>query len=31
VVIYEGRIVGDVPGDRANAQKIGLMMAGVHE
>lgn len=29
VVIYEGRIVGEVPGDRANAQKIGLMMAGV--
>jgi general nucleoside transport system ATP-binding protein len=29
VVIYEGRIVGEVLGDRANAQKIGLMMAGV--
>jgi simple sugar transport system ATP-binding protein len=29
VVLYEGRIVGEVPGDRANAQKIGLMMAGV--
>ncbi|MBE2240115.1 MAG: ABC transporter ATP-binding protein [Caldilineaceae bacterium] len=29
VVLYEGRIVGEVPGDRANTQKIGLMMAGV--
>lgn len=28
-VIYEGRIVGEVPGDRANMQRIGLMMAGV--
>ncbi len=28
-VIYEGRIIGEVPGDRANTQKIGLMMAGV--
>lgn len=30
-VIYEGHIVGEVPGDRANIQKIGLMMAGVVE
>ncbi len=29
VVLYQGRIAGEVPGDRANAQKIGLMMAGV--
>jgi ABC-type uncharacterized transport system ATPase subunit len=29
IVLYEGRIVGEVPGDRANAQQIGLMMAGV--
>jgi simple sugar transport system ATP-binding protein len=29
VVLYEGRIAGEVSGDRANAQKIGLMMAGV--
>ena len=29
VVLYEGRIAGEVPGDRANAQRIGLMMAGV--
>jgi len=29
VVLYEGRIVGEVSGDRANAQQIGLMMAGV--
>jgi simple sugar transport system ATP-binding protein len=28
-VLYEGRIVGEVPGDRANTQKIGLMMAGI--
>jgi simple sugar transport system ATP-binding protein len=28
-VIYEGRIIGEVPGDRANTQKIGLMMAGI--
>jgi general nucleoside transport system ATP-binding protein len=27
-VIYEGQIVGEMPGDRANMQKIGLMMAG---
>ncbi len=31
-VIYEGRIAGEVAGDRANTQKIGLLMAGVrHE
>lgn len=30
-VIYEGRIVGEVSSDRANTQKIGLMMAGVHD
>ena len=29
-VIYEGQIVGEVSSDRANTQKIGLMMAGVH-
>ncbi len=29
-VIYEGRIVGELSGDRANIQKIGLLMAGVH-
>ncbi|MBO9394685.1 ABC transporter ATP-binding protein [Caldilinea sp.] len=29
VVLYEGRIVGEVSGDRANVQQIGLMMAGV--
>ena len=29
-VLYEGHIVGEVPGDRANTQKIGLMMAGVY-
>jgi simple sugar transport system ATP-binding protein len=28
-VIYEGRIVGELPGGRANVQKIGLMMAGM--
>ncbi len=28
-VIYEGQIVGEVAGDRANTQKIGLMMAGM--
>ena len=28
-VIYEGHIVGEAPGDRANTQKIGLLMAGV--
>ena len=27
-VLYEGRIVGEVPGGRANMQKIGQMMAG---
>lgn len=30
-VIYEGKIVGEVSSDRANTQKIGLMMAGVHD
>jgi simple sugar transport system ATP-binding protein len=30
LVMYEGRIVGEVPGDRANTQRIGLMMAGHH-
>jgi len=30
VVLYEGRIVGEVTGDRANTQRIGLMMAGAH-
>ena len=30
-VLYEGQIVGEVPGDRANTQKIGLMMAGVKD
>jgi simple sugar transport system ATP-binding protein len=30
LVMYEGRIVGEVPGDRANTQRIGLMMAGIH-
>ena len=29
-VLYEGHIVGEVSGDRANIQKIGLMMAGVY-
>ena len=29
VVIYEGRIVGEVVCDRANTQRIGMMMAGV--
>lgn len=28
-VMYEGRIVGELPGGRANVNKIGLMMAGV--
>jgi simple sugar transport system ATP-binding protein len=28
-VLYEGRLVGEVPGDRANTHKIGLMMAGI--
>ena len=28
-VIYEGRVIGEVTGERANMQKIGLMMAGV--
>jgi simple sugar transport system ATP-binding protein len=28
-VIYEGRIAGEVAGDRANTQRIGLLMAGV--
>ncbi len=27
-VIYEGRIMGILPGDQANVQEIGLMMAG---
>ena len=27
-VIYEGRIVGEVPGEGANVEEIGLMMAG---
>ncbi len=30
VVIYEGRIIGEVPSDREYTQRIGLMMAGVH-
>ena len=30
-VIYEGQIVGEVSSDRANTQKIGLMMAGVQD
>lgn len=30
-VIYEGRIVGELPGGRANVQKLGLMMAGMKE
>ena len=28
-VIYEGRIVGNVPGPGADRERIGLMMAGV--
>ncbi len=28
MVMYEGRVVGELPGGRANVQKIGLMMAG---
>jgi general nucleoside transport system ATP-binding protein len=27
-VIYEGQIVGIVPGDRAHAEEVGMMMAG---
>ncbi|MFZ1770788.1 MAG: ATP-binding cassette domain-containing protein, partial [Caldilinea sp.] len=30
VVLFEGRVVGEVTGNRANTQKIGLMMAGAH-
>ncbi|MGL4650664.1 MAG: ATP-binding cassette domain-containing protein, partial [Caldilineaceae bacterium] len=29
LVLFEGRIVGEVPGDRANLDRIGLMMAGI--
>lgn len=29
IVLYEGRIVGEVAGDRANIPQIGLMMAGM--
>jgi simple sugar transport system ATP-binding protein len=31
LVIYEGRIMGELPGGRANVKKIGLMMAGMAE
>lgn len=30
-VIYEGQIMGIVPGDRSLTKKIGLMMAGIRE
>jgi ABC-type uncharacterized transport system ATPase subunit len=30
-VIFGGKIIGEVPGDRANIQKIGLMMAGMQQ
>lgn len=29
-VIFEGQIVGEVPGDEADLEEIGLMMAGAH-
>lgn len=29
VVIYEGQIMGEVPGDQATPEQLGLMMAGV--
>jgi general nucleoside transport system ATP-binding protein len=29
-VMYEGQIVGTVPGAGADREQIGLMMAGVH-
>ena len=29
-VIYEGEIVGELPGEGASVEEIGLMMAGAH-
>jgi hypothetical protein len=31
LVIFEGRIMGDVPRAEATAEKLGLMMAGVEQ
>jgi simple sugar transport system ATP-binding protein len=30
-VIYEGAIVGMVPGDNEHRQQVGLMMAGISQ
>lgn len=30
-VLYEGKVMGIVPGDEATPERLGLLMAGVHE